>query len=458
MVGLRGESGVPAKIRKERNGMTSDTGTVSATQQQRRSGSSSSTPLAIALVVSLFFVWGLTMNMVNALNTPFGNYLQLDSAQSSLLQVSYYSAYFIMAIPAGLIARRFGYKGGIICGLMLFVVGSFIVAPATGMASYPLFLLAMFVIALGAASLEANCNPYITKLGDEKGESFRLNLAQSFNGIGTVVGPIILGRIVADTVAPGEPGFDAAKTEFLADTRGVYTMIGVALAVLLLVFVVVKLPVPPDDDVDEGIASADTADVEKGRRSGSVLRELMHRPYFVLGVFAQFLFLGIQTGGMSMFPAYALKHWGEGTTAGFATMMLSVMALLFTLGRFLTTPLMARFDPAKILGWYMLIGAALMVVVFLGLGRISVIALLVSFLFVSIGYPTIFSLSLRGLTGVQAKTGSSMIVMSIVGGAVITFLLGMVQDAAGIEMAMLAMVPLFLFDAWYAFFGSRIGR
>ncbi|MCH9275990.1 MFS transporter [Bifidobacterium amazonense] len=412
--------------------------------------------VAIGLVTSLFFVWGLTMNLVNALNTPIGNYMQLSSAQSSLLQVAYYSAYFVMAIPAGLIARRFGYKGGIICGLALFVIGSFIVAPATSTSSYILFLLAMFVVALGAASLEANCNPYITKLGDEKGESFRLNLAQSFNGIGTVVGPLILGRILSDTVAPGEPGFDAAKTKFLSDTRGIYMTIGIALAVLLIIFVAVKLPTPPGDDDaadDSGTGAASGA----AQGSGS-FANLLHRPYFTLGVLAQFMFLGIQTGGMAMFAAYALKHWGEGITTGLATTLLSVMALLFTLGRFITTPLMARFDPAKILGWYMLAGAALMIVVFLGLGRVSVIALLVSFLFVSIGYPTIFSLTLRGATGAAAKTGSSIVVMSIVGGAVIPFVLGMIQDAAGIEMAMLAMVPLFLYDAWYAFFGSRIGR
>ncbi|MBT1160797.1 MULTISPECIES: MFS transporter [Bifidobacterium] len=420
-------------------------------QKPSASQSKTAVALAIGLVTSLFFVWGLTMNLVNALNTPIGNYMQLNSAQTSLLQVAYYSAYFVMAIPAGLVARRFGYKGGIICGLALFVIGSFIVAPATGTSNYVLFLLAMFVIALGAASLEANCNPYITKLGDEKGESFRLNLAQSFNGIGTVVGPLILGQILSDTVAPGKPGFDEAKTKFLSDTRGIYLTIGIALAVLLIIFVAVKLPTPPGDDDD--VAS----DASSNQGSGS-FANLLRRPYFLLGVFAQFVFLGIQTGGMAMFSAYALKHWGAGITTGLATTLLSVMALLFTLGRFLTTPLMTRFDPAKILGWYMLIGAALMVVVFLGLGRVSVIALLVSFLFVSIGYPTIFSLTLRGATGAAAKTGSSIVVMSIVGGAVITFVLGVIQDAAGIEMAMLAMVPLFLYDAWYAFFGSRIGR
>ncbi|MUH59069.1 L-fucose permease [Bifidobacterium sp. GSD1FS] len=124
--------------------------------------------VAIVLVTSLFFIWGLTMNLVNALNSPFANYMKLDSTQAALLQVAYYGAYFVMAIPAGLIAKRFGCKGGVISGLCLFVLGAFMVVPATNMASYGLFLLAMFVIALGASSLETNCNPYITKLGDEK--------------------------------------------------------------------------------------------------------------------------------------------------------------------------------------------------------------------------------------------------------------------------------------------------
>ncbi|MCT6919922.1 MAG: MFS transporter, partial [Bifidobacteriales bacterium] len=167
----------------------------------RNKGGSKAT-VAITLVIGLFFIWGLTMNLVNALNSPFSNYMELNSTQASLLQVAYYGAYFVMAIPAGIISKRFGYKGGVISGLILFAVGAFIVVPATNMASYGLFLFAMFVVALGASSLETNCNPYVTKLGDEKGESFRLNLAQSFNGVGNVVGPLILGRVLSKTLTP----------------------------------------------------------------------------------------------------------------------------------------------------------------------------------------------------------------------------------------------------------------
>lgn len=403
--------------------------------------------LAIVLVTSLFFIWGLTMNLVNALNSPFANYMQLDSAQAALLQVAYYGAYFVMAIPAGLIAKRFGYKGGVLSGLFLFAFGAFIVIPATNMASYGLFLLAMFVIALGAASLETNCNPYITKLGDERGESFRLNMAQSFNGVGNIVGPLILGQILGTTVAAGQPRFEQAKTQFLTDTRTVYIVIGVVLVVVFVVFAFFRLPSPPGDAEEEA----------GGKGSGETFRTLLKRPYFTLGVIAEFIFIGLQVAGMAIFSAYALKHWGAGITAGLAATMLSVLSLLFTIGRFVTTPLMARFDPAKILGIYMSASAVLMFVVFLGLGKVSVIAFMVAYLFISIGYPTVFSLTLKGLKGSAAKTGSSALVMSIVGAALIPLLLGVIQDAAGIEIAALVMVPGFLYVAWYAFWGSRIG-
>ena len=225
-------------------------------------------------------------------------------------------------------------------------------------------------------------------------------------------------------------------------------MIGVVLVVVLAVFALFKLPTPPGDEEEAagGVSS-----------ENSSFFGLLKRPHFALGVLAEFIFIGLQVAGMAVFSAYALKHWGAGITAGTAAMMLSVLSLLFTIGRFVTTPLMAKFDPAKILGVYMTISAVLMFVVFLGLGKVSVIAFMVAYLFISIGYPTIFSLTLKGIKGSAAKTGSSALVMSIVGAALIPLLLGVIQDAAGIEIAILVMVPGFLFVAWYAFWGSKIG-
>lgn len=416
---------------------------MSASQTNEKA--TSKTTVAIALVTSLFFVWGLTMNLVNALYTPMGNYMQLTGTETSFLQVAYYGAYFVMAIPASLVARRFGYKGGVICGLALFILGSFLTIPATNEVSYTLFLLAMFVIALGAATLEANCNPYITKLGDEQHESMRLNLAQSFNGVGNIVGPLILAQIVKDTVAPGEAGFEQAKSEFLSSTQMLYIVIGVVLIVVLAIFAFVKLPTPPGDEQQQ-------ASGEKALGLGGLFK----KPYFALGVAAEFVFIGLQVGGMSYFSGYALEQW-DGLSAGMAATMLSVLSLLFTIGRFVSTPLMAKFEPGKILGAYMIASAALMLVAVLGLGPVSIVCFLVAYLFISIGYPTVYSLTLAGIHGEDAKTGSSALTMSIVGAAIIPLIMGAISDAFGVQAALVIMVPGFLFVAWYALKGSKIG-
>lgn len=412
---------------------------------KKGSSKGSAATVAIVLVTSLFFVWGLTMNLVNALNSPMANYLELSGTEASLLQVAYYGAYFVMAIPASIVAKKFGYKGGVVMGLALFVLGSLITVPATNAASYGIFLLAMFVIAAGASTLETNCNPYITKLGDEKHESMRLNLAQSFNGVGNIVGPLILSQFLGSTVAAGDPGFAAAKLAFLSSMRGIYIVIAVVLAVVLAVFVFVKLPTPPGDE-EEASGNAEKVSI------GSMLK----RPYFALGVLAEFIFIGLQVAGMSLFSSFAMQQW-PGMTAGTAAAYLSILSLLFTVGRFVSTPIMAKVEPGKLLGIYMTTSAILFFVAFLGLGPVSVVAMIVSYLFVSIGYPMVFSLTLTGFKGSAVKTGSSALVMSIVGAALIPLLMSAIADAAGINVALLVAVPGFLYVAWYGLFGCKIG-
>lgn len=409
---------------------------------KKASSKGSAATIAIVLVTSLFFVWGLTMNLVNALNSPMANYLELSGTEASLLQVAYYGAYFVMAIPASIVAKKFGYKGGVIMGLALFVLGSLVTVPATNVASYGMFLLAMFVIAAGASTLETNCNPYITKLGDEQHESMRLNLAQSFNGVGNIVGPLILSQFLGSTVAAGQPGFAEAKLAFLSSMRGMYIVI----AVVLAIFIFVKLPTPPGDEEEAANASAEKVTF------GSMLK----RPYFALGVLAEFVFIGLQVAGMSLFSTFAMEQW-PGMTAGTAAAYLSILSLLFTVGRFVSTPIMAKVDAGKLLGVYMTASAVLFFVAFLGLGPVSVIAMIVSYLFVSIGYPVVFSLTLTGFQGSAVKTGSSALVMSIVGAALIPLLMSAIADAAGINVALLVAVPGFLYVAWYGLFDCKIG-
>ena len=411
---------------------------------KKASSKGSAATIAIVLVTSLFFVWGLTMNLVNALNSPMANYLELSGTEASLLQVAYYGAYFVMAIPASIVAKKFGYKGGVIMGLALFVLGSLVTVPATNVASYGMFLLAMFVIAAGASTLETNCNPYITKLGDEQHESMRLNLAQSFNGVGNIVGPLILSQFLGSTVAAGQPGFAEAKLAFLSSMRGMYIVIAVVLAIVLAIFIFVKLPTPPGDEEEAANASAEKVTF------GSMLK----RPYFALGVLAEFVFIGLQVAGMSLFSTFAMEQW-PGMTAGTAAAYLSILSLLFTVGRFVSTPIMAKVDAGKLLGVYMTASAVLFA--FLGLGPVSVIAMIVSYLFVSIGYPVVFSLTLTGFQGSAVKTGSSALVMSIVGAALIPLLMSAIADAAGINVALLVAVPGFLYVAWYGLFGCKSG-
>ncbi len=412
---------------------------------KKSSSKGSAATVAIVLVTSLFFVWGLTMNLVNALNSPMANYLELSGTEASLLQVAYYGAYFVMAIPASIVAKKFGYKGGVIMGLALFVLGSLITVPATNVASYALFLLAMFVIAAGASTLETNCNPYITKLGDEAHESMRLNLAQSFNGVGNIVGPLILAQFLGATVAAGDPGFAEAKLSFLTSMRGMYVVIAIVLAVVLAVFVFVKLPTPPGDEEEAA-----------GNEEKVSISQMLKRPYFALGVLAEFVFIGLQVAGMSLFSNFAMQQW-DGMTAGTAATYLSVLSLLFTVGRFVSTPIMAKVDAGKLLGFYMTASAVLFFVAFLGLGPVSVIAMMISYLFVSIGYPVVFSLTLTGFQGTAVKTGSSALVMSIVGAALIPLLMSAIADACGINIALLVAVPGFLYVAWYGLFGSKLG-
>lgn len=403
--------------------------------------------IAIVLVTSLFFIWGLTMNLVNALNSPFANYIELSSAEASLLQVAYYGAYFVMAIPAGLIAKRFGYKGGVISGLLLFALGAFMVIPATSMASYGLFLFAMFVIALGAASLETNCNPYITKLGDEKGESFRINMAQSFNGVGNIVGPLILGQILGTTVASGESGFDAAKTQFLNDTRTIYIVIGVVLVVVLAVFALFKLPTPPGDEEEAaGGASSEQLLLRPAQapalRIGRACRVHFHRP------------ASGRHGGLLRLRAQALgrghhsRHRSDDAFRAFPAVHHRTLRHHPIDGQ-----IRSREDSWRIHDHFS--RADVRGIPWPGQGLRHRVHGGVSVHFHRI--PDHILLTLKGIKGSAAKTGSSALVMSIVGAALIPLLLGVIQDAAGIEIAILVMVPGFLFVAWYAFRGSKIG-
>lgn len=350
-----------------------------------------------------------------------------------------------MAIPASIVAKKYGYKAGMMMGLALFVIGSLITIPATSAVNYGLFLLAMFIVASGAASLETNCNPFITKLGDPSKEAFRLNLAQSFNGVGNIVGPLILGSVIGETITPDQAGFEAAKVDFLGGTKLIYIGIAIAIAIVLAIFFFVKLPSPQGEE-----------DLTSNESTGKALKRLFSIAHFRFGVIAAFIFIGLQVGGMALFSAYSLEHW-QGMSVATATRYLSIVSLLFTVGRFVSTPLMNKIEPNKILGIYMALTAILMIIVALGIEKVSVIAFILAYLFISIGFPTIYSLSLVNLSGNDAKTGASILTMSIVGAAIIPVIMSAIGDKFNLQIAMGLTVLGFIYCAWYGFNGSKKG-
>ncbi|CZE48345.1 L-fucose:H+ symporter permease [Campylobacter geochelonis] len=387
--------------------------------------------LAIVLVTSLFFLWGLSYGLVDVMNKNFQTHLNVTKAESGFIQAAYFGAYFVFALPAGMIAKRYSYKVGIIVGLFLYALGALLIVPAASMQNFSFFLFAFFVLACGLSALETNANPYITTLGDEKNSSFRINVAQSFNGVGQFLGPIIAGQLLLSFAASNDIAHN------MSNISKIYVSIAIIVLVIMVIFVVVKMP----DSVktQEQIQAASVDD-----------KKLFEHKNFTLGVVAQFLYIAAQVSAGAFFINYALDHW-SGLTAEHAAYFFSIALIAFMLGRIGTTPLMKIFKGHTILGVYSLINTVLIFLVFAGIEKVSVIVLIAVFFFMSISFPTIFALALRGMSDNHVKTASSVLVMSIVGGAIMPYIMGKVADISNIQTAYLLLAPCFLFVAWYAF-------
>lgn len=385
------------------------------------------TRAATVLIVGLFFLWGAANNLNDVLVAHFRQLFRLSDLQSGLVQSAFYLGYFCFAIPASLSAERFGYKRAVIAGLSLFAAGALVFWPASVAASYPLFLLGLFVIASGLAFLETAANPMVMVLGSPEGAERRLNLAQAFNPLGSITGValgavLILGR-------GGQADASAVRLPYLC----------IALVVLAWAAILALTPFP---------AAATSAT----RGTGSPLAgygTLLRRPRYMAGVAAQFFYVGAQVGIWSYLIRYvsaALPGFSTQHAAGLLTLSLA----LFMGGRFVGTALLARIDGARLMLAFAVIDAALAIVAATWGGGIGVAALVLSSFFMSIMYPTIFVLSLRGL-GPLTKPGASMIVMAIIGGAVVTAVMGLVSDVSGaIRWAMLVPAVCFLVVAAFA--------
>ncbi len=375
------------------------------------------------LVVSLFFLWALANNFNDILIRQFQKSLGLDRAEAGLIQFVFYIGYFTIALPAGLVLRRFGYKTGILIGLLLYAAGALLFIPASIARTYSLFLFALFVIASGAAFLETAANPYISAFGDPQRAPTRLNLAQAFNGFGGFLAPIIGGLLIfsgvehspATIAAMAPDALDAYRAAEASTVRLPYAVLAGAALLLAAAIAVTRLP-------DVG------GDAPTGALGGQ-FRALLAKRSLAGAVIAQFFYVGAQVGVWSYFVDF-VKDATPDVSERQAAYLLSLSLVLFMTGRFIGTALMARIRPVRLLGVYAVTNVALIVVASMASGPVAVGALVLTSFFMSIMFPTIFALGIDQL-GPFVPLGSSCLIMAIIGGAIVPPLMGRIAIASG---------------------------
>lgn len=376
------------------------------------------------LVTSLFFLWGLAHSILDVLNKHFQETMEgVGKTESALVQAVMYGGYFVMALPAGQIIKRYGYRAGVITGLLLYGIGALLFIPGGQLLSFPFFLFSLFVIGCGLTCLETSANPYVTVLGNAEGAARRINLSQSFNGLGWIVGPLIGGHFAFAVGA--DKGSIAIP----------YAIIGVVVLCVALVFAQVKLPEVQADGV---------AQTESAHATDSLWQ---HRN-FVYGLIALFLYVAAQTGINSFFINYVTEHAGVSNVN--ASLLLGFGGMgLFMAGRMGGSWLMLRVRAERVL-LYCAVGATLAMAVLLsGAGVAGVAAFMLCYLCESIMFPTIFALALKGV-GQHTKRASSFLIMSIVGGAIAPVLMGLIADHASMAMAFIVPLCCFVVIAAYA--------
>ncbi len=400
------------------------------------------------LVTSLFFLWGFAHSILDVLNKFFQNEMHLTKTQSAFIQVVVYGGYFLMALPAGAVIRRWGYRAGVLTGLFLYGIGALLFIPGAEIMAFPFFLFSLFVIGCGLTFLETSANPYVTVLGDAEASEQRINFSQSFNGLGWILGPLVGGWFL----------FSQDNSPNIALP---YAIIGLVVLLIGGVFCFVRLPeikdtVSPEevtghqDDPREENRDLSTTTVESSSTL-SEIRILSRKSAFVFGWVALFLYVAAQTGVNSFFINYATEHIA--ITDSMAATLLSFGGMgLFMLGRLGGSWAMGRIRAERLLAILAIIATLATSAVVLAPGGLGFAALLVVYLCESIMFPTIFALALRGL-GAHTKIASSLLIMSIVGGAVAPLLMGIVAD--GHSMALGFVVPLVCFVVIAAYAISR---
>jgi len=395
------------------------------------------------LVTSLFFFWGFVHNLDPILIPHLRKAFNLNDLQSSLVDSSVFIAYFVMALPAGYIMRKYGYKSGIMIGLLLFGIGSILFVPAANSLQYIYFLGALFVIACGLTFLETSANPYVTILGPAESATKRLNFSQSFNGLAAFIAPTYIGPMILSdknyTQVQIEAMTPAVRHAYLvseaASVKMPYLILGLIILVVAVILYFTTMPDVKDEDV-EG---------KDGASFVGALQSMRLR----WGIIAQFFYVGAQVCVGSFFIKMATTSAGIDEDS--AAKYLGFFGLAFMLGRFFGTFLMQYINPRKLLIIYTIVNIVLTIIAIMGTGMVVVYCLIAIAFFMSIMFPTIFSMGIDGL-GHNTKIGSSLIVMSIVGGAFLPPILGLISDeTASIQYGYVVPLVCFLVILLFAF-------
>ena len=385
-----------------------------------------------ALVTSMFLLWGLANNMTDTLLAAFKRIMSMSDTQTSLIQFAFYGSYFCFALPAALFIRRRSFKSGIILGLLLYAAGAMLFLPAARVASYGFYLVAIYVMAGGCSVLETTANPYGMSMGDPRTATRRLNIAQSFNPVGSILGILMSKYFILDDIS-------------LYSISGTYAALGLVLLGILVVMLFARMPSGKDDDRSDSV--------------GASFRRLLSNRLYRRGVVAQFFYVGAQIGVWSFTIRLVMQETGRLEAAASSIYLLSIIG--HCLSRFIYTGLMRWFSPSRLLtfGGVMSALLSLTVVLSAGTGWICITSLVLISSFMSLMFPTIYGIALGGIMRGEhpgdSKIGASGLIMSILGGALLTPLQGMVSDHTNIYTSYAVPAFCFVVVTAYAVYAHR---
>ncbi len=395
--------------------------------------------LPFILVTTLFALWGLANNMTDTLLAAFRKIMQMSDTQTSFIQMAFYGAYFCLALPAALFIRKYSYKSGVILGLAMYAGGALLFWPAAKVESYAFYLIAIYILAAGCSVLETTANPYIMSMGSPETATRRLNIAQSFNPIGSILGILVSKYFILQDIS-------------LYSVSGTYAGVGVLLLVIMLVMLFAKMPT----------SNSQRPTANSQQPIAATFKRLAKNKRYAYGVIAQFFYVGAQIGVWSFTIRLVMKELGYVEAQAATLYMISIIG--FCTSRFVYTWLMKYIAPQRLLAIGAVLSSVCSLLVVLRSGWVAVIALVLISVFMSLMFPTIYGIALGSLTKADKtnvaegdiKIGACGLIMAILGGALLTPLQGMVSDAAGsINTSYIVPLVCFLVVLCYALFANR---